>query len=186
MAINITSKDRPNRRAVAIALSTQGAQQPSRTRNAMMLLAIVALGSTIASHAFAAGRMGDSFGASSGYHGDHVRSGFHGSIIDSAPSAPAPTFNPSDPYTVPEAPETPVSPASPGSVFGNGASLLLVSAIAVKPAQWPSAHHAYRLEQRGYYGTPYGGGPQYGNGGGDQYGYGPGYSYARQAPDMAN
>jgi len=40
----------------------------------------------------------------------------------------------------------------------------------------------YRLEQRGYYGTPYGGGPQYGSGGGDQYGYGPGYSYARQAP----
>jgi hypothetical protein len=31
-------------------------------------------------------------------------------------------------------------------------------------------------------GTPYGGGPQYGNGGGDQYGYGPGYGYARQAP----
>jgi hypothetical protein len=186
MAINITSKDRPNRRAVAIALSTQGAQQPSRTRNAMMLLAIVAPGSTIASHAFAAGRMGDGFAGSSGYHGDHVRSGFHGSIIDSTPSAPAPTFNPSDPYTVPEAPKTPVSPGSAGSIFGNGASLLLVSAIAVKPAIWPSTHHAYRLEQRGYYGTPYGSGPQYGNGGGDQYGYGPGYSYARQAPDMAN
>jgi hypothetical protein len=35
----------------------------------------------------------------------------------------------------------------------------------------------------GRYGTPYGGGPQYGEGGGDQYGYGPAYSYARQAPD---
>jgi hypothetical protein len=35
---------------------------------------------------------------------------------------------------------------------------------------------------RGYYGTPSGGGPQYGDGGGDQYGYGPGNSYARQAP----
>lgn len=41
----------------------------------------------------------------------------------------------------------------------------------------------YRLKQRGYYGTPYGSGPQYGSGGGDQYGYGPGYSYARQAPN---
>ena len=43
--------------------------------------------------------------------------------------------------------------------------------------------HAYGPKARGYYGTPYGPGPQYGNGGGDQYGYGPGYSYARQAPN---
>jgi hypothetical protein len=38
------------------------------------------------------------------------------------------------------------------------------------------------LAKTGHYGTPYGGGPQYGEGGGDQYGYGPAYSYARQAP----
>jgi hypothetical protein len=38
----------------------------------------------------------------------------------------------------------------------------------------------------GHYGTPYGGGPQYGEGGGDQYGYGPAYSYARQAPASPN
>jgi hypothetical protein len=44
----------------------------------------------------------------------------------------------------------------------------------------PASKH--ELSQRGYYGTPYGGGPQYDDGGGDQYGYGPGYSYARQAP----
>src|SRR5262249_10552818 len=41
----------------------------------------------------------------------------------------------------------------------------------------------YGLKQRGYYGTPYGGGPQYSSGGGDQYGYGPAYSYAKQAPE---
>ena len=38
----------------------------------------------------------------------------------------------------------------------------------------------YSLKQRGYYGTPYGGGPQYGSGGGD---YGPAYSYGKQAPE---
>ena len=59
-------------------------------------------------------------------------------------------------------------------------SLLLVSAASGASAASNSREHA--LAQRGYYGTPYGGGPQYGNGGGDQYGYGPGYSYARQAP----
>jgi hypothetical protein len=42
------------------------------------------------------------------------------------------------------------------------------------------------LGPRGHYGTPYGGGPQYGEGGGDQYGYGPAYSYARQAPEPLN
>jgi hypothetical protein len=41
----------------------------------------------------------------------------------------------------------------------------------------------YGLKQWGYYGTPYGGGPQYSSGGGDQYGYGPAYSYAKQAPE---
>jgi hypothetical protein len=38
-------------------------------------------------------------------------------LLDGAPSI-QPHFNPSIPYTVPEAPETPVSPGSPGSVFG--------------------------------------------------------------------
>jgi len=45
-----------------------------------------------------------------------------------------------------------------------------------------NGHHGSVNSWRGYYGTPYGPGPDYGNGGGDQYGYGPGYSYARQAP----
>jgi hypothetical protein len=62
------------------------------------------------------------------------------------------------------------------------ASLLLLSAASGASANWRSTSQESGLAQRGYYGTPYGGGPQYGNGGGDQYGYGPGYSYARQAP----
>jgi hypothetical protein len=61
-------------------------------------------------------------------------------------------------------------------------SLLLVSALSGASAASHSSSNGRDLAQRGYYGTPYGGGPQYGDGGGDQYGYGPGYSYARQAP----
>jgi hypothetical protein len=64
------------------------------------------------------------------------------------------------------------------------ATLLLVAAASAASAQtyWTYGG-CYSLKERGYYGTPYGGGPQYGSGGGDQYGYGPAYSYARQAPD---
>lgn len=64
------------------------------------------------------------------------------------------------------------------------ATLLLAAAASTASAQtyWPYGG-CYSLKERGYYGTPYGGGPQYGSGGGDQYGYGPAYSYARQAPE---
>jgi hypothetical protein len=63
------------------------------------------------------------------------------------------------------------------------AALLLTGAASAAPAQsLPSYGGCYGLKARGYYGTPYNGGPQYGSGGGDQYGYGPAYSYARQAP----
>jgi hypothetical protein len=41
-------------------------------------------------------------------------------LLNSVPPAPAPIFNPSIPYTVPQTPEMPVSPASPGSIFGPG------------------------------------------------------------------
>jgi len=63
------------------------------------------------------------------------------------------------------------------------AGLLLVGAASSASAASYPTWHEHGLAQRGYYGTPYGGGPQYGSGGGDQYGYGPAYSYARQAPN---
>jgi hypothetical protein len=86
----------------------------------MILLAIVMLGTAVATHAFAAGRMGGGLGLDSGFGGGHMSDGFAPPIVNEAPSMPAPTFNPSDSYTVPQSPEMPVSPGSPGSVFGNG------------------------------------------------------------------
>jgi hypothetical protein len=63
-------------------------------------------------------------GLSGGFEGGNVGGGFRSSAFVSAPppviNNPAPVFNPSEPYTLPQSPETPVSPASPGSVFGNG------------------------------------------------------------------
>jgi hypothetical protein len=62
------------------------------------------------------------------------------------------------------------------------AALLLIGTASTASAQYLPYNGCSTLRERGYYGTPSGGGPQYGYGGGDQYGYGPGYSYARQAP----
>jgi cyclic lactone autoinducer peptide len=63
------------------------------------------------------------------------------------------------------------------------AALLLTATASAASAQtgWYYYEEHGPMAQ-GYYGTPYGGGPQYGEGPGDQYGYGPGYSYAPQAP----
>jgi hypothetical protein len=123
-AVNPTSREIANRRGKAIAIElcneNEDVRQTSRTRNAMILLAIVMLGTAVATHAFAAGRMGGGFGLDSGFRGGHMSHGFQPPILDEAPTRPVPTFNPSDPYTVPQSPETPVSPASPESVFGNG------------------------------------------------------------------
>jgi hypothetical protein len=67
------------------------------------------------------------------------------------------------------------------------AALLLIGAASAASAQtyWTYGG-CYNLKERGYYGTPYNGGPQYGSGGGDQYGYGPAYSYAHQAPSCVD
>jgi hypothetical protein len=62
------------------------------------------------------------------------------------------------------------------------AALLLIGGASTASAQSYWYYGDYGLKQRGYYGTPYDGGPQYGSGGGDQYGYGPAYSYGKQAP----
>ncbi|MGC1234377.1 MAG: hypothetical protein WA838_06875 [Xanthobacteraceae bacterium] len=62
------------------------------------------------------------------------------------------------------------------------AAVLLISAVYSASAQTYWTYGDYDLRARGYYGTPYDGGPQYGSGGGDQYGYGPAYGYARRAP----
>jgi hypothetical protein len=62
------------------------------------------------------------------------------------------------------------------------AALLLIGAASTASAQYLPYNGCSSLRERGYYGSPSGGGPQYDYGGGDQYGYGPGYSYALQAP----
>lgn len=56
------------------------------------------------------------------------------------------------------------------------------SSLAQRREHWNVPYDSPQA-YRGYYGTPYGPGPDYGYGGGDQYGYGPGYSYGKQAPD---
>jgi hypothetical protein len=81
--------------------------------------AIAVLGLT--SQAFA---RGGGLGLNGSFCGARAASGFHSSGFVSAPppvfNTPAPVFNSSESYTLPESRETPVSPASLGSVFGNG------------------------------------------------------------------
>src|ERR1700752_4045197 len=102
---NAASEETARRaRAIAIELNQGVEQQTFRMRKVMVLLAIVMLGTAMATHAFAAGYMSH---------------GFQPPILDEAPAMPAPTFNPSESYTLPQSSEAPVSPASPGSVFGN-------------------------------------------------------------------
>jgi len=91
----------------------------SKKSKFIMAAAIAVLG--LSSQAFAAG---GGLGLNGEFGGVRAASGFHSSAFVSAPppavNMPAPVFNPSESYTVPESREIPVSPASPGSVFGNG------------------------------------------------------------------
>ena len=92
-----------------------------RTRNAMILLAIVGFGMAVPARALGAG-----LGATGptvahpggGNQGGQSGSAFPAQRIERVPSMP-PVFNQSTPYTVPQSPERPVSPASPGSIFGD-------------------------------------------------------------------
>jgi hypothetical protein len=92
-------------------------------RSTMILFAALTLSTAVATDALAAGHGGGGIGGGrigGGAHiGGHMGRGFRGPLVDSIPAAPGPTFNPSSPYTVPQAGETPVSPGSPGSVFGD-------------------------------------------------------------------
>jgi hypothetical protein len=118
---NAASKETARRaRAIAIEVNQGVEQQTFRTRKVMVLLAIVMLGTAMATHAFAAGRVGGMGGGlGGGFHGGHMSHGFQPPVLNEAPAMPTPTLNPSESYTLPQSTETPVSPASPGSVFGN-------------------------------------------------------------------
>jgi hypothetical protein len=88
-------------------------------RNFGVLAVATLLACMTVTSALAAGRGGSGIGAvgAAGSGAGAFRSG--APFIGSVPSTP-PVFNPSTPYTVPQAPEQSVSPASPGSIFGNG------------------------------------------------------------------
>jgi hypothetical protein len=109
-ALQQQHKGKPMRRIQSI-------KQRSLSRNTMIVLAAVMLTAAAATDALAAGRGG---GGGGGARGGHMSRGVGGPWLNNVPSLPAPIFNQSTPYTVPQLRETPVSPASPGSVFGNG------------------------------------------------------------------
>jgi hypothetical protein len=120
VTVNTNNPTGRSGRAVAIQLGNKDLRQTSR--NAMILLSIVILGTAMATHASAAehmGGMGGGLGLGGGFHGGHMSHEFQPPVLNEGPAMSAPTFNPSQSYTLPQSPETPVSPASPGSVFGN-------------------------------------------------------------------
>ena len=108
-AVNTTLRETTDRhgKILAIQLRNEDVRQTPRMRNAMILLAIVMLGTAVATHAFSQGRMGG--GLDGGFRGAHMSHGFQPPILNEAPTMPAPTFNPSNPFTVPQSSETPVS-----------------------------------------------------------------------------
>ena len=91
---NAASKETARRaRAIAIEVNQGVEQQTFRTRKVMVLLAVVVLGTAMATHAFAAGRMGGMGGGpglGGGFHGRHMSHEFQPPVLDEAPSMPAP------------------------------------------------------------------------------------------------
>jgi hypothetical protein len=85
----------------------------SAVRHPMIILAAITLSMAVATNALAAGPAGGA-----GHSGGRI-GGFVPPVEGPVPALPAPTFNPSEPYTMPESPEVHVSPGSPGSIFGN-------------------------------------------------------------------
>jgi hypothetical protein len=105
-------------REVATQVLDLNEKKMRHTRDTMTLLAIVVLGTILATHASATGRGANGVYGSGGFHNYPPGAGSQGPVI-TVPARQQPIFNPSIPYTVPQSPEVPVSPASPGSVFGN-------------------------------------------------------------------
>jgi hypothetical protein len=93
-------------------------KETRHTGDTMVLLAIVVLGTILATHASATERGTNGAYGSGGFRNYPPGAGIQGPVI-AVPAMQPPVFNPSIPYTVPQSPEVPVSPASPGSVFGN-------------------------------------------------------------------
>jgi hypothetical protein len=108
-----------SRAAMVEPRSRSNDKEMHHTRNAMILLAIAALGTMAATHALAAQSGSNGVHFEGGLQSNRAGGAFQGQVIERVPAMPPPTFNPSTPYTVPQSPEVPVSPASPGSVFGN-------------------------------------------------------------------
>jgi hypothetical protein len=104
----------------AIAIADRHDNQASVSHRVMILFVLALLASMMATHAQAAPALGNGgMHGGGGFHGHFTSNGFRAPMIGTVPQA-QPTFNPSVPYTVPQAPEIPVSPANPGSIFGNG------------------------------------------------------------------
>src|SRR6516164_2413733 len=87
--LNAASKETARRaRAIAIEFNQGVEQKTFRMRKMMLLLAIIILGTAMATHAFAAGRMGGRLDLGGGFRGGHMSHGSALPILDEAPTMP--------------------------------------------------------------------------------------------------